>query len=86
MSDAHPCSDLLDHLSDYLDGAAAQEICAEIEQHLADCENCRVVIDTLRQTVHLYHTLPAPALSEDARTRLYKTLNLSPYLNPEPSS
>ena len=79
MNEEHTCSHLLEHLSDYVDDAAAQTICAEIEQHLSGCENCRVVIDTLHQTVHLYHTLPTPALPDSARERLYKTLELSPY-------
>lgn len=80
MNEEHTCSHLLEHLSDYVDGAAAQTICAEIEQHLSGCENCRVVIDTLRQTVHLYHTLPTPTLPESARERLYKVLELAPFL------
>ena len=84
MKEEHTCSHLLEHLSDYVDGAAAQAICAEIEQHMSGCENCRVVIDTLRQTVHLYHTLPAPALSASARERLYKSLELTPYLITQP--
>jgi predicted anti-sigma-YlaC factor YlaD len=80
MNEERPCLPLLDHLSDYVDGAAAQTICAEIEQHLSGCENCRVVVDTLRHTVHLYHTLSTPTLPESARERLYKTLALTPYL------
>ena len=80
MDEERPCFHLLEHLSDFVDGAAAQTICAEIEQHLAGCENCRIVIDTLRQTIHLYHTLPTATLPEPARERLYKTLELAPYL------
>lgn len=80
MNEERPCLPLLAHLSDYVDGAAAQAICAEIEQHLAGCENCRVVVDTLRHTVHLYQTLPTPALPESAREQLYKTLELTSFL------
>ena len=43
----HDCRHLLGDLSDYLDGQASTELCAEIERHLEDCANCRVVIDTL---------------------------------------
>lgn len=80
MTEKHTCSHLLEHLSDYVDGAAADELCREIEQHMSGCENCRVVVDTLRQTVHLYHTLPTPELPEDTRQRLYKSLNLESFL------
>lgn len=79
-SSSHSCEHLLEHLSDYLDGTAAAAICREIDRHLAECGDCRVVVDTLRQTVHLYHTLPEPDLPPDARERLYKALNLTPYL------
>ena len=77
------CQHLLIHLSDYVDGEASARICAEIEQHLTDCEDCRVVIDTLGQTVHLYQTLPQPDLPEDIRFRLYKSLDLEPYFEPK---
>ena len=72
---------LLDSLSDYLDGDASAELCAEIERHLTGCTDCRVVVDTLRKTVALYHELPQPELSSEARLRLYKSLDLSEFLN-----
>jgi anti-sigma factor RsiW len=73
----HP--DLLRELPNYLDGQISAELRAEIERHIADCENCRVV-DTLRKTVELYRRLP-PALPETAREQLYKTLALSEYFH-----
>jgi anti-sigma factor RsiW len=79
MAETHggTCHHLLEELGEYLDGEAAAATCAEIERHLAECENCRAVVDTLRKTITLYRDLPPPALSEAARARLYKTLNLS---------
>ena len=71
----HDCQHLLADLSDYLDGEAAAEVCAEIERHLAECADCRAVVDTLRKTIYLYHTLPQPALSQDARARLIAALS-----------
>jgi anti-sigma factor (TIGR02949 family) len=80
----HDCQHLLGELSLYLDGEASAEVCAEIERHLAGCENCRAVVDTLRKTITLYHTLPQPGLPEGARERLYRTLRLEAYLAPRP--
>ncbi len=74
---AGTCHHLLEELGEYLDGEAAAATCAEIERHLAECENCRAVVDTLRKTITLYRELPPPELSEAARARLYKTLDLS---------
>lgn len=78
--DHENCQHLLDDLSDFLDGEASAEVCAEIERHLADCENCRVMVDTLRKTIILYHDLPQPALPQDAKARLYRSLDLEAFL------
>ncbi len=76
------CRHLLDKLSDYLDGTTSAEMCAEIESHLAGCGDCRVVVDTLRRTIDLYHHLPDPELPAAARERLYKSLDLAEFLTP----
>jgi anti-sigma factor RsiW len=73
------CPHLLENLSDYLDGEASAELCAEIERHLDGCTDCRVVVDTLRKTVALYRELPQPELPSEARLRLYKSLDLSEF-------
>jgi anti-sigma factor RsiW len=71
---------LLHDLSEYLDGTASAEVCAEIERHLAECEDCTAVVDTMRKTVSLYRKLPQPELPAGARARLFKTLDLSEFL------
>ena len=50
------CKSLLGSLSDYVDGTAQEKICREIERHLSECEDCRVVVDTLKKTVYLYQS------------------------------
>jgi len=74
--DHSQCHHLLGDLSNYLDGDASAEVCAEIERHLQDCENCKVVIDTLNKTISLYHELPQPELSDQAKKRLVRALDL----------
>lgn len=73
------CQHLLGDLSDYLDREASAEICAEIEEHMDSCENCRVVIDTLRKTIVLYREMPQPDMPESVKERLYKALDLDAY-------
>jgi anti-sigma factor (TIGR02949 family) len=77
------CQHLLEDLTLYLDGEASDAVCAEIERHMSECENCRVVVDTMTQTLHLYHELPQPEMPEDMRARLYKSLDLEPYFTPK---
>ena len=49
--DQNDCHYLRDSLSDYVNGDLDETLCAEIERHMLDCENCRIVIDTLRKTI-----------------------------------
>ncbi len=75
------CRYLLGSLSDYVDGVLQDEICAEIERHLAGCENCRVVVDTLNKTISLYHELAARVSApEEVRQRLFRRLDLDNFL------
>lgn len=74
------CAHLLGDLSAFLDGEASAEICDEINRHLSDCGDCRVVIDTLRKTVLLYRELPKPPLPSEMREWLYEKLDLTKFL------
>lgn len=80
--DHEQCRSLLSLLSDYVDGNLEALLCAQIEEHMAECENCRVVVDTLRKTVMLYQMTNEPAdVPADVRERLYHCLDLDAYLN-----
>lgn len=76
------CRHLLGDLSEYLDGEASAAVCAEIERHLTDCADCRVVVDTLRKTVLLYRHQPQPTLPDQVRARLYRALDLEAFFVP----
>lgn len=80
--DHEQCKRMLSSLSDYVDGSLEAVICAEIEQHMAECENCRVVVDTLRKTVTLYQMMnqEPPDVPADVRERLFHRLDLDAYL------
>ena len=79
--DHEHCHHLLDSLSEYVDGALGEGLCIEIERHLAGCENCKVVVDSLRKTVYLYHvTAPPPEVPDDVRQRLFVRLELDDFL------
>lgn len=83
MSHGH-CHDLLGSLSDYIDGAAGEQICSEIERHLAECENCRVVVDSLRKTVYLYQVIDETVNMPSAvRQRLFHCLDLDEFFQPD---
>lgn len=78
------CHHLLDSLSEFVDGTLGPEICAEIEKHMAGCDNCKVVVDSLRKTIYLYHVTAGPAtMPEDVHQRLFKRLDLEDFLEKE---
>lgn len=82
--DHENCLRLLSSLSDYVDGSLEAMICAEIEQHMTECENCRIVVDTLRKTVTLYQmTNEPPDVPADVRERLFHRLDLDAFMPKE---
>ena len=64
------CHDLLDWLNDYVGGGIDPAICKEFEQHLAGCNLCRVVVDTVRKTITLYREAQPYELPPEFRERL----------------
>jgi|PlaIllAssembly_1097288.scaffolds.fasta_scaffold3284944_2 anti-sigma factor RsiW len=77
------CHDLLENLSLFAEGEAPPELCSRIEQHLVRCDNCRIVVDTLRRTIRLYQQLPRPEMPEAAQERLWASLDLQEFLPPK---
>jgi len=75
------CRQLLGSLSEYVDGELDEELCSVLEHHMEDCDDCRIVVDTLRKTVYLYHaTASTENIPSDIRQRLYKSLNIEDFL------
>lgn len=71
------CSELLEQITDYVDGELSASLCAELEAHLAECPNCRVMVDTVRKTITLYHAQATKVLPSDVEERLYRVLKLA---------
>lgn len=68
------CDELLAAMNEYVDGATAPGLCAELEQHLAGCNPCQVVIDNIRQTITLYRGGEPYELPVEFRERLHQSL------------
>jgi anti-sigma factor RsiW len=78
------CEGLLGSLSDYIDGELGAELCRQIEKHIAECDDCHIVVDTTRKTIDLVYASndPQTGLPDEVRNRLFKRLNLDDYLKP----
>jgi anti-sigma factor (TIGR02949 family) len=80
------CEELLGSLSAYIDGELGPELCQELEKHLSECDNCRVVLNTTKRTIELVHSPTEKSeLPEDVRERLFRRLNLDDYLHSKSS-
>jgi predicted anti-sigma-YlaC factor YlaD len=68
------CKDIVKELADYLDEDLDAALKASIEQHLDKCKDCRLVVDTTKQTIQIYcNSEPAP-LPAETRTKLHNAL------------
>jgi anti-sigma factor RsiW len=68
------CKALLAQLSGYIDGELEEKLCAKIEQHLANCTDCQVLVDTTQKTIILFRRQPQPNLPAGAIERLWRVL------------
>ena len=72
---ARNCRDYIKDLNTYIDGEIDPELCAEIEKHLGQCQNCSIMVDTMRKTVILCRegkTEPLPSSLEAKLSRMLK--------------
>jgi len=70
------CQDLKLQLSGFIDGELDDTICQEIMRHLESCDNCRVMVDTLKKTIVLYREEPRESVPADMHKRLLQVLEL----------
>jgi len=68
------CKDLLEAISDYVDGELDESLCADIEEHLKNCEPCRVVVDTTRKTITIFKENLPYEIPQPVQDRLHRVL------------
>ncbi len=68
------CEEMLALLSEYVDGDVDPSLCAEFEKHMAGCNPCQVVVDTLRKTITLYKEGKPCDLPAEFRDQLHRML------------
>ena len=50
---AKKCHDYIDNLNDFLDGELDEALCQDIQKHIGECKNCRIMVDSMKMTVTL---------------------------------
>ena len=64
------CRELVELVTDYLEGALSEEERLRFEEHIDRCGGCRVYLEQIRQTVSVLGHLPPGVLSPDAEREL----------------
>jgi anti-sigma factor RsiW len=64
------CNELVEAITDYLEGAMPADEVARFEEHLGECPGCRTYLDQMRQTITALGHLPAESLSAEAERSL----------------
>ena len=64
------CQELVELVTDYLEGALTPEERRRFEEHAEPCVGCRGYLDQMRTTIRLLGRLPAEALDPGAERAL----------------
>ena len=60
------CNELVELLTEYLEGALPPAEVVAVEEHLSGCDGCHRYLDQLRTTIGLLGSAPVPTLSAEA--------------------
>ena len=64
------CKELVEVITDYLEGTLFGEDRGRFERHLAGCDGCQAYLDQMRQTIRALGHLPPELLSGEAERAL----------------
>jgi anti-sigma factor RsiW len=64
------CQELVELITDYLEGALDESTVTELEAHLELCPHCTVYLEQLRATIAALGHLPVDSLSEETTSGL----------------
>jgi anti-sigma factor RsiW len=76
VSDTHgdeidiACRELVEIVTDYLEGALDPATMAAVDRHLAQCPHCVLYVDQMRETISAVGHVPVDTLSEQTKAGL----------------
>ena len=65
-----PCRELVELVTEYLEGTLPGEDRTRFESHLAECEYCATYLDQMRTTIRLVGRIPEESVDPDAMQAL----------------
>lgn len=66
------CRELVELVTDYLEGALSPEERARFERHIEMCEGCTNYLNHMQKTLELMGKLPEESIEPDARDELLR--------------
>lgn len=67
------CNELVEVITDYLEGALSQSDRARFDAHLTECPYCVTYVEQMRATLAALGEIPVETIGDDARVRLLAT-------------
>ena len=64
------CIELVELVTDYLEGSMPADERARFDEHISGCEGCTTYMEQLRITIRLTGMLPEEQIAPDARAAL----------------
>jgi anti-sigma factor RsiW len=64
------CQELVELITDYVEGALDEQRHADVTRHLSECDDCLRYVSQLQQTGRVLASTPAPTLSTEDRAAL----------------
>ena len=64
------CKELVEVITEYLEGTLPGEDRTRFERHLAGCDGCQAYLDQMRETIRALGHLPPESLSPEAERAL----------------
>lgn len=69
------CDQLVELVTDYLDGALDPDVTARFDAHLLECDGCENYLEQFRSTINTLGRVRPDQLDEDFRQRLLDTFH-----------
>jgi predicted anti-sigma-YlaC factor YlaD len=70
------CTEVVELVTDYLEGVLPPVLAAEVEAHLALCDGCDAYLDQMRRTIDELGRVPVESLSDTAKADLVETFRV----------
>ena len=70
MARALSCKELVELVTDYLEGALPRRDRKRFDAHMASCDGCRAYLDQMRRMIRATGMLTEDRIPEEAKTKL----------------